>query len=262
MTLHFDREHYRKKYEVDPRYTAGADDFDNEYSLRNDAQGLYFETERMRLLFSLLNRQRIGLAGKRILDAGCNYGFYTSLFAYLRRDPTDVYGVDFIKSNIDTAKVIHPSIAYDQQDLYEGLRFEDESFDFVLVNYVMSCITERRAEVFAELEAKVKPGGHILFFGFFGDFEVNWVDLVEGALRLQMPLAYAQRKKLRNMRMDTYPACSKAEMSAMMKRCEIIDYGTMRLPKPTLKYKWKEFLATICKGYKIDRYCAILMQKK
>jgi len=47
------RDWYKKRYEGDKRYTAGADDFESEYSLRNSEHGLPYEIERIRQFFTL-----------------------------------------------------------------------------------------------------------------------------------------------------------------------------------------------------------------
>ncbi len=206
------RRQYRKKYETDERYTAGPDDFDNEYSLRNSKYGLWFETERLRLIFKVLNRQNILLDKKKALDIGCNYGFYSNLFAYLKRDATDVVGVDFIQGNIDTARRINSLVSYEQQDLYEGLEFADHSFDFILVNYVMCCITEHREEVMKEIESKVKSGGHVLFFDFYGDYQTNFIDFLVGLLTLRNPIKYAREKTARQLDKHA-PTLSRNEVS-------------------------------------------------
>ncbi len=257
----YNREYYREKYAADPRYSAGTDDFDNEYSVRNNESGLYFETERIRSIFTVLNRQRICFDGKRILDIGCNYGFYSNLFAYLKRDTDGVYGVDFIQNSIDTAKRINGGIRYQRQDLYEGLEFEDRSFDFILVNYVLNCITENRVEVCKDIESKLKTGGHLLLFDFFGDFQANPIEFLEGLLRFRNPMNYMSEKFSREQRMNTHPRISKAEVADTLTQCEIIDYTTMKVPQSSLKYRWKKLLNNICDSYAIDRYAVILLRK-
>ena len=166
MTTGLDRSQYKERYFEDERYNAGVDDFENEYSLRHSKHGLYFETIRIQKIFEVLNEERITFSGKRILDVGCNYGFYSLLFAYLKRDSKQITGIDFLENSIETAKRINGSIHFTQQDLYEPLNYPEKSFDFILINYVLNCITEKREDVIKQLGSRVAVGGHILFFDF------------------------------------------------------------------------------------------------
>ena len=157
-----DQQHYEK----DKRYNAEVDDFDNIYSLRSDT-GRYFELRRVSCFLSIINRQRLNLKGKRILDLGCHHGFYSNLFAYLKRDTTDVYGYDFMQKYLDVAKRANGSIEYSQQDVFE-LDEANGKFDFILVNYLLGGISRTEVtEVAVRICKILKPNGHILFFDFY-----------------------------------------------------------------------------------------------
>ena len=117
MTTGLDRFQYKERYSEDERYNAGVHDFENEYSLRHSKHGLYFETIRIQKIFEVLNEERITFSGKRILDVGCNYGLYSLLFAYLKRDSNQITGIDFLENSIETAKRINGSIHFTQQYL-------------------------------------------------------------------------------------------------------------------------------------------------
>jgi SAM-dependent methyltransferase len=159
------REGQRSKYETDERYHASADDFDNMYSLRSST-GLYFETRRMSLLFDLLNEHSVPLSGRKVLDVGCHFGFYSSLFAYLKHEADGVTGCDFIDDYLAVARRVNASVRFEQQDMYEPT-LPEGGFDLVLVNYLMNCIPEGDAtRITSNLAKLVAPGGHVLFFDF------------------------------------------------------------------------------------------------
>jgi SAM-dependent methyltransferase len=190
------REQQRAKYEEDDRYHAHADDFNNMYSLRNPS-GLYFETRRLRAFFELLNKHGITFASRRVLDVGCHYGLYTGLFAYLKRGSADVTGCDYIEAYLRTARGINGSLRFQREDLYE-LTFAPASFDFVLLNYVLSCIPPADAPaVSAELSKIVAREGYVLFFDF--NYSIAWRALARITGRDRDPLPSFNDARIRTL---------------------------------------------------------------
>lgn len=159
------REGQREKYENDDRYHALADDFKNMYSLRNP-YGLYFETRRLRALFDLLNRHRVSIGGRRVLDVGCHHGLYSNIFAYLRKSAEGVTGTDYIEEYLAVARKVNGSLAFRREDLYD-FSVEPSSVDLLFLNYVLSCVPSADVPaIAARLSACVAPGGWLLFFDF------------------------------------------------------------------------------------------------
>lgn len=257
------KEQYKKRYEIDTRYNASADDFDNMYSLRNN-HGLLFETERLRQIFTILNKNRITFENKTILDIGCNFGFYTNILACLKRSTNDIYGVDFIENMVNKAKKINNKINYSQQDIYKGLNFKDSFFDFILVNYMLNCITEHREKVFHTIGSKVKIGGHILFFDFLGD-EGNIVYYIEGLLKFKNPYKHVSKRIKRSMSYHLYPRITCPEINKYLPNFKIRGFSRMddmrERKKNWFHFHFKNILQRLIPAYNNCRYCTILVER-
>ena len=260
MTTGLDRSQYKERYFEDERYNAGVDDFENEYSLRHSKHGLYFETIRIQKIFEVLNEERITFSGKRILDVGCNYGFYSLLFAYLKRDSNQITGIDFLENSIETAKRINGSIHFTQQDLYEPLDYPEKSFDFILINYVLNCITEKREDVIKQLGSRVAVGGHILFFDFFGDYTHNLIYYLEGLIQFKNPFRYSKNKINKKMEMSRHPSISIEEIKKVLPNFKIIGYNKMN-PVKQKGLLIKKIINKIYPKYQIAKYAVILIKR-
>jgi SAM-dependent methyltransferase len=122
----------------------------------------YWEEPRQ-LLSERLERNGIawrGLAGRRLLDAGCGGGRYS--VAWWLLGAKRVTGVDISPRNIATARRRVEEAAISGVEFVEGdvlaLPFPDEEFDGVFSNGVLHHTTDWRRGV-AELVRVLKPGG-------------------------------------------------------------------------------------------------------
>ncbi|MEH2408075.1 class I SAM-dependent methyltransferase [Nostoc sp.] len=101
--------------------------------------------------------------GAKGLDAGCG-PLAREVFCFYQ-DGYDMYGIDVVPENIQTALEYHPSLAERLflADLTQPLDFPDNSFDFIISNTViqhinLNCLTD---VTFPELTRILKPGGVI-----------------------------------------------------------------------------------------------------
>ncbi|MCB0375163.1 MAG: hypothetical protein KDD04_04530 [Sinomicrobium sp.] len=100
--------------------------------------------------------------------------------------------------------------------------FQGEKFDLILVNYVMNCITERRAEVFNTISSQLKIGGYMLLFDFFlkdsPGFTERWI---------HTPQMRAKREKNRKTLMQTYPYLNDSEIKKYLPEFVVIVSETL-----------------------------------
>ena len=105
-------------------------------------QSIFIESSHPKLTsdLDLINHLKTLVPGKRGLDAGCGAG---ARDVYnLWSDGYDIFGVDAVKENIDTAIRLHPQIKdrLSISDLRQELPFPAYYFDFVLCNAVIQHI--------------------------------------------------------------------------------------------------------------------------
>jgi len=105
-------------------------------------QSIYIESSHPKLTgdLDLINHLKTLVPGKCGLDAGCGAG---ARDVYnLWSDGYDIFGVDAVKENIDTAIRLHPQIKdrLSISDLRQELPFPAYYFDFVLCNAVIQHI--------------------------------------------------------------------------------------------------------------------------
>lgn len=105
-------------------------------------QSIYIESSHPKLTsdLDLIQHLKTLVPGKRGLDAGCGAG---ARDVYnLWSDGYDIFGVDAVKENIDTAIRLHPQIKdrLSINDLRQELPFPAYYFDFVLCNAVIQHI--------------------------------------------------------------------------------------------------------------------------
>jgi SAM-dependent methyltransferase len=126
-------------------------------------QSVYIEASCPKLTgdLALIEHLKTLVPGKRGLDAGCGAGA-RDVYS-LWRDGYDIYGVDAVKENIDTALKLHPEVAdrLSVADLRKELPFATDFFDFVMCNAVIQHIEPGLVEktTLPELCRVLKPGG-------------------------------------------------------------------------------------------------------
>lgn len=96
------------------------------------------------------------VAGKRVLDAGCGDGHYS---AWLTEQGATVVGIDASRGMVETARARHGDrIEFQRADLAEPLPFDDDSFDVVLCQHVLSHLPDIDTPL-REFARILEPGG-------------------------------------------------------------------------------------------------------
>jgi SAM-dependent methyltransferase len=99
----------------------------------------------------------------RVIDAGCGPGQWTS---FLHSLGVEVEGVDLVPEFIETARQLHPDVAFTQATL-ERLPTPDGSLAGILAWYSMIHTPPAGiGQVLSEFARCIKPGGSLLL-GFF-----------------------------------------------------------------------------------------------
>jgi SAM-dependent methyltransferase len=96
----------------------------------------------------------------RALEVGCGPGHITAMMA---ETGATVTGVDLVPAMIETARTLHPDIAFVEANA-EQLPFADAAFDVVLANFVIHHFA-RPDLVCSEIRRVLTPGGRFVFAG-------------------------------------------------------------------------------------------------
>lgn len=95
------------------------------------------------------------LRGRKVLDLGCGYGFYTD---YFQNIGADVIGVDGSANMIDIARKRYVNCSFTICDVTQKQPFDDNTFDLVFCNQVLMDI-ESVEFVFSECYRVLKSDG-------------------------------------------------------------------------------------------------------
>lgn len=129
----------------------------NAYEHSVDSDNLYnAEYERP----AMMEQVPENLTGKKVLDAGCAAGWYTS---QLMKRGAEVVAIDMSPEMVEATKRrvgSHAEVLC--LDLEAALPFEDESFDFILSSLTLHYLKDWE-ETFTEFCRVLKPGGRFLF---------------------------------------------------------------------------------------------------
>ena len=125
------------------------------------------------------------LAGKRVLDLGCGYGWHCKYAA--EHDAARVLGIDASKQMLDEAHRRHadPRIEYRRCGI-EDYEYPEHAWDLVVSNLALHYIEDLDA-VFANVRRTLTPGGTFLFNiehpTFTAGVDQNWVYNEDGTPR-------------------------------------------------------------------------------
>ncbi len=99
------------------------------------------------------------LSGKRVLDLGCGYGWYTNYFFSVG---ADVIGCDGSTKMLELAKKKYPECNFEYTNIEEKLSYDNNEFDIVFCNQVVMDI-DNFEELFEEAFRILKAGGIFYF---------------------------------------------------------------------------------------------------
>jgi SAM-dependent methyltransferase len=122
-----------------------------------------------RLFLNALRKHGFGnLAGRKILDVGCGFGYWLRRYGEWGALPHDLHGVDILEERIQAARD-HSLPGIDLRCCNAvDLDFEDASFDMVSMFLVLSLVPDEqtRMQVAAEVARVLRPGGIVLWYDF------------------------------------------------------------------------------------------------
>lgn len=106
------------------------------------------------------------LNGKKVLDLGCGYGYYTDYFDSIG---ANTVGMDGAQMMISIARKKFPDSRFIIADLYDSFPFDDKSFDIVFCNQVLMDI-EKIDSVLCECNRVLKDKGILYYSIIHPDF--------------------------------------------------------------------------------------------
>ena len=111
---------------------------------------------------------------RRVLDFGCNVGRILRAFYYRRTEDQELYGTDIDVPAIEWCQQNYPFADFSINEPEPPLKYDNEFFDFVYANSVMTHLTEdSQFRWLAELRRIVNPGG-LLILTFAGEHCLNY----------------------------------------------------------------------------------------
>jgi ubiquinone/menaquinone biosynthesis C-methylase UbiE len=144
------------------------------WDLRN-AGNQHILAERRRLTRQLLHRAGwVPLGDRRVLDVGSGGGAELAWFRELGASESALVGIDLLAERVDAARRAHPQLEFHLGNA-EHLPFPNSSFDLVLAYTVFSSIldADMAANVAAEIQRVIRPGGCFLWYDFRYDSPAN-----------------------------------------------------------------------------------------
>jgi ubiquinone/menaquinone biosynthesis C-methylase UbiE len=131
--------------------------------------------ERDRVMLDLLRRHgAFPLDDKRILDVGCGAGKTLLRFLQYGARPENLFGVDLLEDEINTAKELAPHFHFEARDARQ-LPFEDGTMDLVMAFTLFSGIQSSsiREVVAGEMLRVLRRSGAVLVYDFWTTGRVN-----------------------------------------------------------------------------------------
>ncbi|MDE2471489.1 MAG: class I SAM-dependent methyltransferase, partial [Bradyrhizobium sp.] len=122
-----------------------------------DAYDRYREGEADKVI-QALRRYSISLAGKRVVDFGCNDGALSS--RYLKEGAREVIGLDIDAKALERARLLRPGCTFLQSGV-DSLPLPDASVDLIVSFDVFEHV-EKPEPILAEMRRVLAPGGQVV----------------------------------------------------------------------------------------------------
>ncbi|GHO82739.1 class I SAM-dependent methyltransferase [Dictyobacter formicarum] len=137
------------------------------YSYFNEAALLHIHSLERNLLALLRRYTFTCLTTKKILDVGCGNGNHLRRFLDYGALPTNLSGIDLMKSRIEQARRLQPEIDWRVGSAHQ-LPYADKTFDLVTGFVVFSSILDEslRQQIADEMWRVRKPDGMIVVYDF------------------------------------------------------------------------------------------------
>lgn len=137
------------------------------YSLFNNDNFYYVQSRDKAILEMLKSSNIVSLNDKRILDIGCGTGNELINLIRYGADPGNLYGIDLLKSRIETARGLSPNISFTCSDASE-IPYRDGFFDIVIQFTVFTSIfnEDMKKSIAEEMLRVIKPDGIIVWYDF------------------------------------------------------------------------------------------------
>ena len=132
-------------------WDKAAADWDKEIAHQN--------TYRTHLITTALEKLLTNVAGKKILDAGCGNGYFSS---WLTERGAQVFGVDGSSEMIEIAKMKYADIPFKVHDLTLNFPEPDQSYDFVFANMLLMHM-DSISIFLSDAKRLLKPNGELIF---------------------------------------------------------------------------------------------------
>lgn len=144
------------------------------YDLRNRGNQQVLE-ERRRLTKKLLGHAGlIPVGDRRVLEVGSGTGSELAWMLEIGAAASNLAGVDLLPDRVAAARYAYPKLTFHEANA-EILEFADDSQDLVLAITVFSSILDdsMAANVAAEIQRVMRPGGALLWYDFRYDNPAN-----------------------------------------------------------------------------------------
>ncbi len=147
----------------------------------DNAANAYMETqensEYANINKKVVSERFVNLCGKRVLDLGCGYGWYTDYFASIG---AEIIGCDGSNKMIDIAMNRYPLCKFECLNIENTLPYENNFFDMVFCNQVLMDV-ENVDDILEEILRVLRTGG-ILYFSIVHPafYDGKWKKKISG----------------------------------------------------------------------------------
>ncbi|NMB47140.1 MAG: methyltransferase domain-containing protein [Firmicutes bacterium] len=203
-----------------------------------------------------------------VLDLGCGTGYDLGRIAQIVDEDSLLYGIDSMENSILRAKSQYhsdPRMKFTHDNIEGKLGFAGNSFDVVLSNNVLECITDKQSLI-AEVHRVLKPNGQAIFAHFdwdsqlidgedkelvrrivhtFSDWKQEWMSDIDAWMGRRLWRTFQQSGLFRNGRIETYVLTNTEYSEPFYGYQRIQDFGSLVKRNMISEDDYTRFLADI-----------------